>query len=139
MFYSKLKDYFVIRLQKNEEIITSLMNFAKKNKIKGGFLYGLGVGEKLTLGYFDAHKRVYIKKRFKGEYEFTSMLGNIAYFDREPVVHIHVTITDAKFNAFGGHLFEAYVPATLEIIVLPFYRKLVRKSDKSTGLKLLDL
>lgn len=139
MFYRKMKDYFVIRLQKDEEIITSLINFVKKNKIKGGFLYGLGVGRNLMLGYFEAHKKAYIKKRFKGEYEFASMLGNITYFDREPVVHIHVTITDSKFNAFGGHLFEAYVPATLEIIVLPFYRKLVRKSDKSTGLKLLDL
>ncbi len=139
MFHKRLKTYYILRLQKGEEIISSLTAFAKKYKIKSAFIFGLGVGENLTLGYFDAHKKEYIKKQFKSEYEFTSLLGNISYFEKEPVIHIHVTITDSKFKAIGGHLFSGYVPATLEIIVITLSRKILRKSDKATGLKLLDL
>lgn len=139
MYYKKFKSYYVLRLQKGEEIIATLIKFVKKNRIKGAFLYGLGVGEKLTVGYFDAHKKSYIKRQFRGEYEFTSFLGNISYFNKEPVVHIHITITDAKFNAAGGHLFEGYVPATCEIFIIPLPGKLLRKKDTGTGLNLFDL
>lgn len=128
-----------MRLERGEEIVTALKNFAEKSKIKGAFIFGLGVGKELTLGYFNAHNKTYIKKRFKGEYEFTSILGNISYFEKNPVVHIHVTITDKKFNAYGGHLFEGYVPATLELMAFNLFDNLNRFSDKKTGLNLLNL
>jgi len=139
MYIKKFNTYYVLRLKKGEEIIQSLTDFVKKMKLKGAFLYGLGVGENLTLGYFDAHKKSYIKKQFKGEYEFTSFLGNISYFEKQPVIHIHVTITNKKFNAYGGHLFSGYVPATLEIVVFPLGRVLERKRDIQTGLNLLAI
>ncbi len=139
MHYINSNDYYVIRLERGEEIVASLTDFAKKTKIKGAFLYGLGVGENLTLGYFDAHKKSYIKKQFKGEYEFTSFVGNISYFEKQPVIHIHVTITDKKFNASGGHLFSGFIPATLEIVVVVLTKKLIRMNDQLTGLKLLHL
>ncbi|MEO0206135.1 MAG: PPC domain-containing DNA-binding protein [candidate division WOR-3 bacterium] len=139
MHLKKLKNYYVLRLQKGEEIVQTLTDFVKKTNLKGGFLYGLGVGKMLTLGYFDAHNKSYIKKQFKGDYEFTSFLGNISYFEKQPVIHIHVTITDKRFNASGGHLFSGYVPATLEIMVFPVDKKLVRKKDVDTGLNLLKI
>ncbi|MEO0095658.1 MAG: DUF296 domain-containing protein [candidate division WOR-3 bacterium] len=139
MKYKKYQNYYILRLQKGEEIIESIKNFTKKVKLKGAFLYGLGVGERLALGYFDAHKKSYIKKQFKGEYEFTSFLGNIAYFEKEPAIHIHATITDKKFNAFGGHLLSGYVPATLEIVIFPLAKIMERKNDNETGLNLLKI
>ncbi len=139
MHYKKYRNSYILRLQKGEEIIESLKGFTKKEKLKGAFLYGLGVGENLKLGYFDAHKKSYIEKQFIGEYEFTSFVGNISYFEEEPVIHVHVTVTDKRFNAYGGHLFSGYVPATLEIILFPIDKKLVRKKDINTGLNLLNI
>ena len=134
----------VIRLEKNDEIINSLKQFAIKNKFnRGAFFYGLGVGKDLELGYFDAHKKTYVKKLFKGEYEFSSFSGNISKFEKDTIIHCHVTITDNKFNAYGGHLFSGTVPATCEIIVFPLLpsggSSLHRKKDEETGLNLLDI
>lgn len=129
----------MLRLEKGEEIVQTLRIFAEKTRLKGGFVFGLGVGKDLTIGYFDGHKKDYIKKEFRGEYEFTSFSGNISYYNKEPGIHIHITITDSKFNAYGGHLFQGYVPATLEILVLSLSKELTRFSDKDTGLRLLDL
>jgi len=95
--------------------------------------------KELELGYFDAHKRSYVRKKFNDEYEFTSFVGNVSMLDDEILIHCHVTITDAGFNAFGGHLFKGVVPATLEIVLFPFTEPLVRKEDEATGLNLLEL
>jgi predicted DNA-binding protein with PD1-like motif len=131
--------YVVIRLEKDEEIIATLTRAVQEKEITGGFLYGLGVGKDLELGYFDAHKHTYIRKKFDDEYEFTSLLGNISSLNGETIVHCHVTITDRQFRAFGGHLFRGTVPATLEVIVIPFSEPLNRKLDEITSLNLLDM
>ena len=139
MQIKKFSNYYVVRLQKGDEIITALRNAAGTRKIKGAFFLGLGVGKDLVLGYFDAGRKGYVKKVFEGEYEFTSLTGNISKFEDNMIIHCHVTITDEKFNAFGGHLFQGIVPATCEIIIFPFTRILRRKKDKDTGLNLLDV
>lgn len=135
----KSDSYLIVRLEKDEEIIVALRDALVNAGINGGFFYGLGVGKDLELGYYDGHTRSYIKKKFAGEYEFTSFAGNISKLDKELIIHCHVTITDANFNAFGGHLFTGTVPATLEIIVFPFTEDLLRKQDRDTGLNLLEL
>ncbi len=138
MRIKKCGNHYVVRIEKDEEIITALRHTAKKRGIGGAFFFGLGVGQDLVLGYFNAQKKAYIKKAFKGEYEFTNLSGNISKFRGEYVVHCHATITDNQFNAFGGHLFQGIVPATLEILIIPFSKTLRRKKDKVTGLNLLD-
>ena len=139
MKIQKFDCYSVVRLEKGEEIITALTQAVHDAGIKGGFFYGLGVGMNLELGYFDAHKQTYIKKVFPDEYEFTSFLGNVSSVNGELTLHCHVTITDAQFKAFGGHLFRGTVPATMEIIIFPFTEPLTRKKDQATGLNLLEL
>jgi len=136
---SKFNGYYVICLEKGEEIISSIRQAYKHKRLKGAFFFGLGVGKDLVIGYFDALKKNYIKKMFEGEYEFTSLSGNISQINKEIIVHCHVTITNDNFNAFGGHLFQGIVPVTCEIVMLPFACVLKRKGDKSTGLNLLDL
>jgi predicted DNA-binding protein with PD1-like motif len=135
----KFKDHLVIRIEKDEEIVAALKLAAKNYQIKGAFFFGLGVGQDLVLGYYDAPKKAYVKKAFEGEYEFTSLCGNIALLKKEIIVHCHVTITDYQFHAYGGHLFQGTVPATCEIMIFPFKKPLKRKKDPATGLALLDL
>ena len=53
----KFDRYWVVRLEKGEEIITALTQAVKEAGIEGGFFYGLGVGTNLELGYFEAHNR----------------------------------------------------------------------------------
>ncbi len=139
MRLKKISGYYLVRLQKGEEIISTLKEVAQRAKIKGAFYLGLGVGKDLVLGYFDAARKSYLKKAFAGEYEFTSFVGNITKFKKETVIHCHVTVTDADFGGFGGHLFHGVVPVTLEIVILPLNRVVKRRTDPETGLNLLDI
>ena len=139
MKIKKFNNYYVLRLQKGEEIISALQAAARISKINSGFFFGLGVGKDLVLGYFDAQHKTYIKKAFEGEFEFSSFAGDVSRFEGETVVHCHVTITDKNFSAFGGHLFQGVIPATCEIIIFPFKKILERKKDRVTGLNLIDI
>ena len=44
----KTKSGYILRLIRNEEIISTLKDFIKDKKIKGGFLFGLGAGKEIT-------------------------------------------------------------------------------------------
>ncbi len=139
MKQKKFGNYFVLRIEKGEDIIEALKRFASETKIFSAFFFGLGVGQDLELGFFDAAKKDYRRKKFNGEYEFTSLSGNISRFTEEPAIHCHVTITDQEFHAVGGHLFSAVIPATCEVIILPLDEPLIRFEDDQTGLRLLKL
>jgi predicted DNA-binding protein with PD1-like motif len=139
MQYLKIKNGYVVKLEINEEIITMLKDFVIDKKIKSAFLYGIGTGKELTLGYYDSKKKMYHKRAFVEEYEFASLNGNISYLSSDPIIHIHCTISHENFVTYSGHLFSGKVGATCEIIILTLDKKLRRKADARLGLNLLDL
>ena len=139
MQYRKVTGGYLLRIERGEEVMASLLKFIKKYKIKSGFMVGLGACEKLELGYFDAVKGVYKNKKFAGEYEVTNLTGNIAYLGKEPIAHVHITISDDKFKAIAGHLWSAVVSGTVEIYITAFGAAIKRAKDPVTGLNLLKL
>ncbi len=131
--------YYQLRLAHGEEIQATLGAFVKARRLRSGMVVGLGAAENVELGYFDFKKRVYTRRVFRGDYELASVTGNIAWDGKNPICHLHAVITGPKFRAFGGHLFSGIVGATVELSILPGARKLARRPDSLTGLKLLDL
>jgi predicted DNA-binding protein with PD1-like motif len=99
----------------------------------------LGALKDLTLGYFDSHKKEYVKKFFPEDLEFGNLTGSISYFEGKPFVHAHVTAGGPDFEAVTGHLFSATISATGEFFIIPSDTKIERKPDSDTGLNLLDL
>lgn len=139
MFFKKVSLGYIVRLETGDEVISTLSNFSEKEKIPGGFLYGLGAVKDPTLGYFDLEKKEYLKKTFNEEYELSSLVGNIYYFEGKPGVHAHVTLSGKDFNVIGGHLFSAKITGTGEFFIYVSDDILERKKDSQTGLNLLDL
>jgi len=149
MQYLKIKDGYVLRLETGEEIIATLKDFVTDKKIKSGFLNGIGAGKEITLGYFDYPKKSYHKRFFPEEFEFASIIGNIAWLETEPrsgtqergepIIHVHATVSPENFISYSGHLFSGIVTATCEIVIWTIEKKLKRAPDKNTGLNLLDL
>jgi len=139
MFFKKIPNGYVVRLEVGEEVVTSLSDFAEKEKIPGGFLFGLGAIKDAALGYFDVEKKEYVKKTFNQEYEISSLVGNIYYFEGKPAVHAHVTLSGKDFGVVGGHLFSAVVTGTGEFFIYLSGDLLERKKDHKAGLNLLDL
>jgi predicted DNA-binding protein with PD1-like motif len=131
--------YWQLRLMPGEEIIATLAEFVRSRRIKSGFLTAIGAAEDITLGCFDPKKRVYHKRTFRGDCEVAALVGNVAWDGRNPLCHIHAVISTPRLTTFAGHLFSGKVTVTLEVALVPGARRLTRRPDPFSGLKLLHL
>ncbi|MBN2546246.1 MAG: DNA-binding protein [Spirochaetes bacterium] len=138
MNYVKFNNYYILRIDKNEEIIETLKNFCKKNQIKLGFITGIGAVNNAVIGLFNTDNKEFIKKEFSGAFEITALNGNISQMNDEVYLHVHVTIADDKFNNYGGHFSSGIVSGTCEIVITEIEGKVDRKFNSDIGLNLFE-
>ena len=115
------------------------MAFAKENKLSASHFTAIGAFERVTLGYFERERRDYKRIPINEQVEVLSLVGDIALDEDEPKVHAHVVVGKRDGTAHGGHLLEARVWPTLEVILIESPEHLQRKLDKETGLALISL
>lgn len=131
---------WLVRLEKGEKLVESLLEIARTENIKGAWLSGLGAAQSAELGFYDLESQEYRFQTVNKLMEITSLQGNVAWLDGEPVLHIHGTFSDDKLQAFGGHVKELVVGGTCEVLLHRWYgEQLERQTDPATGLNLLNL
>ncbi len=130
---------FAIVLDKGDEVTSALLTFAKDNRLSASHFTAIGAFESVTLGFFERARNEYKRITIDEQVEVLSLVGDVALEDDEPKVHAHVVVGKSDGTAHGGHLLEARVWPTLEIILVESPRHLQRKIDKETGLALITL
>ncbi len=123
---------------KGDEPVAGLTAFAKAQKLGAAHFTAIGAFSDVTLGYFDRAKRDYKKIPLHEQVEVLSLLGDVALDKGEPKVHAHVVVGRADGEARGGHLLEARVWPTLEVVLTESPRHLRKRHDPETGLALID-
>jgi predicted DNA-binding protein with PD1-like motif len=123
---------------KGDEPVAGLTAFAKAQKLGAAHFTAIGAFSDVTLGYFDRAKRDYKKIPLDEQVEVLSLLGDVALDKGEPKVHAHVVVGRADGEARGGHLLEAHVWPTLEVVLVESPRHLRKRHDPETGLALID-
>jgi predicted DNA-binding protein with PD1-like motif len=98
---------------------------------------GIGAFSRVTLGYFDLETRDYLRISIEEQVEVLSLAGNVALAGREPKLHAHVVVGKRDGTAHGGHLLDARVRPTLEVVAVESPGHLRRHMDEATGLPLL--
>ncbi len=134
----RLKNGYLLRLDKGEEVVDTILKFAEKMKIKSGAISAIGAVTDCVLGYFDRNRKTYLNKNFNDIYEVIALNGNITYFEQKPILHSHICIGDPHFNAFGGHLFSAVVAVTLELFITEIDTRINRGFVEEFNLNLID-
>jgi uncharacterized protein len=130
---------FVVVFEEGDEPVTGLTDLAKREGVSGAHLTGIGAFSSVTLGFFDRTRRDYRKTRVEEPVEVVSLVGNIALDKDSPKLHAHVVVARANGQALGGHLLEAKVGPTLEVVIEESPQQLHRTFDEATGLALIDL
>ncbi|MEZ5359476.1 MAG: PPC domain-containing DNA-binding protein [Candidatus Zixiibacteriota bacterium] len=133
MISRNVADGYLVRLDRNEEVISTLTSFIIESDISSGIIQGIGAIHNIEIGYFDVPQKQYIRHVFDNTYEVISLNGNISRLDNKPFVHLHVAIADEHHQLFGGHLFKASVAVTLELYIKTFDCTIERKPDKDFG------
>lgn len=122
-----------------DEFTSGLLKFARENGLGGSRLTAIGAFERATLGYFDWEKKDYVKIPLEEQGEVLSLVGDIALLDGEPKLHAHAVVGQRDGTTRGGHVLEAHVRPTLEVMLTESPRHLQKRHDPETGLALLDV
>ena len=109
---------FKITLRKGDEIMSALLEFARKNNIKDAHFSGIGAIDSGLFGWYDLEKKADKKIVLNGEAEIVSLLGSITpNAEGKPNVHAHISVALSDGSLKGGHLFEAQISLVGQIYV----------------------
>ena len=123
-----------IRIDRNEDLFSSIYQVVEKEGWQCAHLSGIGAIKDVELGYYNTEKREYVRKIFPQEAELLSLDGNLSIKDDEPFLHIHSVLSGTDFQCFGGHLFSARIAVTCEVNVRVFDTAVFRQMNDQVGL-----
>ena len=136
MDYRRFGKTIIARIDKGEEILTQLKNIALKEDIKLASVRALGATDDFTVGVFKVDEKKYYANHFTGDFEIVSLTGTISTMNGEYYAHLHMSAGDEQGRVFGGHLNEAIISATCEMVIEVIDGQVDRVRDESVGLNL---
>jgi len=139
MKYQRFKDKLVVRIDKGEEIITSLKSLCKEAHITAGSVMGIGATGKITIGFWNTVTKQYHSQELIGDHELVPIAGNISTKNGEPYIHLHANVCDADQHTLGGHVSAATVSITCELIIDIIEGTVERVYNSDLGINLFDL
>jgi uncharacterized protein len=123
-----------------DKVMAGLKELAARERLDAAQFSAIGALAEAELAYFDWDKKEYQPIPVKEQVEVAAMLGDIAVDDEgRPALHAHLVLGKRDGGAVAGHLIEATVRPTLEVVITEAPRHLRRRKDKATGLSLIRL
>ncbi len=143
MDYRKFKDTYYIRLDKNEEIISSILKICKDEGINSAIYSGIGGCSSAEIQTFIPEAGAFETDEISGMLELVSLNGNIITDDGgKRYHHTHAAFAykkDGRHAFSAGHIKSITVLYTAEIELRPVIGgEIKRKYNPETGTGLWD-
>jgi uncharacterized protein len=123
-----------------DKVMAGLKELATRERLDAAQFSAIGALADAELAYFDWEKKEYQPIPVKEQVEVAAMLGDVAVDDEgRPALHAHLVLGRRDGGALAGHLVEATVRPTLEVVITETPRHLHRRKDQATGLSLIRL
>ena len=138
MDYRKFDQTYYIRMDKGDEIISSLLEMCRKEKIASAMFSGIGGCQKAELQIFNPTAGSFETHELSGMLELVALNGNIICNENgELFHHSHALFSfnnEGVHETAGGHLKSVTVLYTAEIELRPVTGGVImRKQDPETG------
>ena len=131
---------FIGKLEHGADLLEELTAICKEKDIHLGKVEAIGALQKARLGFYNQDAKQYCFFELNKNLEITNLTGNISLKDGQPMVHAHITVSDSKGNAFGGHLAPGTIVFACEFIITILQGpQLLRDHDEQTGLPLWEM
>ena len=129
---------FALVLAHGDEAMSALSAFAAEKRLGASQFTAIGAFSSAVVAFFDWDSKRYQNIRVDEQVEVLSMVGDVSMDRDERKIHAHVVLGKADGTAHGGHLVEARVRPTLEIVITETPVHLRRRFDPESGLALID-
>lgn len=138
MDYRKIGEAFYVRMDRDDEIVSTLIAICKENDIKSATFSGIGGCQSAEIQTFIPDEGVFETERLEGMLELVSINGNIILDDsNEYRHHTHAMFAykkDGAHHTAGGHLRSTVVLYTAEIELRPVIGgRIGKRFDPETG------
>ncbi|MEA4853067.1 MAG: DUF296 domain-containing protein [Christensenella sp.] len=138
MDYRNTGKNILIRLDKGDKIMENILQICQKENVKSAQFYGIGACTTATVSTFIPENNDFIDHTASGMLELISMMGNVSSEDDGSLfVHCHTVFSyldqEGKPAVLAGHLKEAEIFYTGEIILIPSDYVIHRMEDPATG------
>jgi uncharacterized protein len=131
---------FALVLETGDPVMKSVLGFARDERLSAASFTAIGALSDATLAWFDWDARDYEQFAVDEQIEVLTMAGDVALNPKgEPEVHAHVVCGRRGGATVGGHLVEAHVRPTLEIVLREAPAELRKRFDPESRLALLQL
>jgi predicted DNA-binding protein with PD1-like motif len=131
------KTYAII-FSPGDEILSGLQEFATKYNIQSARFTAIGDAKSVKFGWYDKSRKMFKVTSLNTYAEITSLIGDIALKDGKPVVHAHIALATEDGIVHGGHLLEAFIEPTLEVMMTVEPVPLNKKLDPQFGINVID-
>lgn len=131
---------YVLVFETGDDVMAGLLDFAKEQRLEASDFTAIGAFSRVVVGYFEVARKTYKEIPVEEQVEVLTLLGNVTReADGEPKIHAHVVVGLADGTTRGGHLLEARVRPTLELVLTESPVELRRRFDPAVGLALIDV
>lgn len=129
---------FAVILETGDEVMECLQSFIKAKQVFAAQITAIGAFSDVVLQYFDWDQKDYLRNPIREQVEVASLIGDVAQAPSgEPTLHIHLVVGRRDGTALAGHLGEAHVRPTLEVIMTESPAHLCKVMDPKIGLALI--
>ena len=131
---------YVVIFETGDEVMSNLTGLGRKEGLSAAQITGIGAFSSATLNYYDWEEKAYCEIPVNEQVEVAALVGDIGLDpDGGPAVHVHLVLGRRDGSAIAGHLAEARVRPTLELVVTESPAHLRRVKDAASGLNLIRL
>lgn len=131
---------FVLVFETNDELAQGLKQFASERMLTSAGFKAIGALSSVRLGWLNWETKQYQPSvSLNEQLELLSLIGDVAVKDGEPLVHAHAVVGKRDGTAHGGHLLEAHVRPTCEVVLIESPAHLRKEFDASAGIPLIKL
>ena len=123
MEYRKFGEKIYVRLDRDDEILASLISVCEKEDVNLAQIQGIGGCMRAAVGIFDTEAKQYVRYDKETMLELISLDGNVTRYEDKP---------------YMGHLLEAVIGLTGEIVITPADGRIGRRFIPETGIRIWD-
>ncbi|UCG83975.1 MAG: DNA-binding protein [Dehalococcoidia bacterium] len=128
----------VFRVKPAQELLSEITRYCREHGITSGIVVGIiGSVERARLNYLMELPGKYESVEYSGPLEIVCAQGSVALKEEDLIVHIHIQLSTQDITP-GGHLAEATVFSTAEVVIGELEQQLQRRADSYTGLNELS-
>lgn len=138
MDYRKIGPTFYIRMDRGDEIVSTLISICQREGISSATYNGIGGCQSVEMQTFVPEKRAFETEKVEAMLELVSLMGNVVTGEDGSLYHhthaLFTYVEDGQHRILSGHLKSTVVLYTAEIELRPVDGgRIGRKYNPETG------